>query len=163
MKVVKKQRNSINCIICGMDNNLGVKAPFYEMEDGSVYTIFRFKPEHQSYPGRVHGGLITAMLDELAGRVLWVVEPETYAVTTSLEVRFRKPVPYDVELKGVGVLTKNTSRAFEADGKIYNMEGELLASAVMKYMKLPKDVITGDSDMDDEMIYDIQDGVTEIN
>jgi len=30
-------------------------------------------------------------------------------------------------------------------------------------MKLPKDVITGDSDMDDEMIYDIQDGVTEIN
>ena len=163
MKVVKKQRNSINCIICGMDNDLGVKAPFYEMEDGSVYTIFKFKPEHQSYPGRVHGGLITAMLDELAGRVLWVVEPDTYAVTTSLEVRFRKPVPYDVELKGVGVLTKNTSRAFEADGKIYNMEGELLASAVMRYMKLPKDVITGDSDMDDQMIYDIQDGVTEIN
>lgn len=163
MKVVKKQRNSINCIICGMDNDLGVQAPFYEMEDGSVYTIFKFKPEHQSYPGRVHGGLITAMLDELAGRVLWVVEPDTYAVTTSLEVRFRKPVPYDVDLKGVGVLTKNTSRAFEADGKIYNMEGELLASAVMRYMKLPKEVITGDSDMDDQMIYDIQDGVTEIN
>ncbi len=162
MRVVKKQKNSIGCIICGMDNELGVKAPFYEMEDGSVYTIFRFRPEHQSYPGRVHGGMITAMLDELAGRVFWIKEPDMYAVTTSLEVRFRRPVPYDVDLKGVGVITKNTSRAFEAVGSIYDMNGELLASATMKYMKMTKEQVAGE-DMDEQMIYDIQDGVTEID
>jgi len=65
MKVVQKQRNSRMCIMCGLDNSAGVRAPFYSMEDGSVVTKFSYREEHQSYPGRVHGGLITAMLDEL--------------------------------------------------------------------------------------------------
>lgn len=64
MKVVRKQRNSRMCIICGLDNEYGVQASFYVMEDGSVMTRFAFRERHQSYPGRVHGGMITAMLDE---------------------------------------------------------------------------------------------------
>ena len=71
MKVKEKQRNSRMCIICGMDNDKGVKAQFYSMEDGSVMSLFRFRPEHQSYPARTHGGMITAMLDELGGRAYW--------------------------------------------------------------------------------------------
>ena len=86
MKVVGKQTNSRNCIVCGMDNQFGIKAPFYNMEDGSIATIFKYNFFHQSYPGRVHGGMITSMLDELIGRVLWISEPDVYAVTTSLEV-----------------------------------------------------------------------------
>ena len=53
------------CIICGMDNEYGLNAEFYNMEDNSVFTLFRYREQHQSYPSRVHGGLITAMLDEL--------------------------------------------------------------------------------------------------
>ena len=65
MKVVGKQRNSKMCFICGMDNPVGMKAQFYNMEDGSVMTIFRYEEEHQSFPQRVHGGLAATMLDEL--------------------------------------------------------------------------------------------------
>ena len=65
MQVKYKQNNSRMCVICGMDNPFGLQAPFYVMEDDSVMTLFRYRQEHQSYPGRVHGGLITAMLDEL--------------------------------------------------------------------------------------------------
>ncbi len=161
MKVIKRQKNSRNCIICGLDNELGVKAPFYEMEDGSVYTIFSFKPQHQSYPERVHGGVITAMLDELAGRVYWIIDPDMYAVTTSLETRFRKPVPYDTQLKGVGRITKNTTRAYEAVAKICTMDGEELASAVIKYFKVKAEDVAN-SDVSEEMAYDIEDNVTEI-
>ena len=57
MKVISKQRNSKMCIICGMDNDYGLRAPFYNMEDGSVVSIFRYGEKHQSYPGRVHGGI----------------------------------------------------------------------------------------------------------
>ena len=96
MKVLSKQLNSRNCIICGLDNNSGIKAPFYNLDDGSVASIFEYKSFHQSYPGRAHGGMITALLDELIGRALWVKSPDVYAVTTSINVSFRKPVPYDV-------------------------------------------------------------------
>lgn len=94
MKVTKKQFNTRKCFICGMENERGVKAPFYEMEDKSVVSYVTFDELHQSYPGRVHGGIISAMLDEVAGRALWTLEPEAWAVTGSLNVRFFKPTPY---------------------------------------------------------------------
>ena len=34
MKVVKKQTNIKLGDICGIENEFGLKAPFYEMEDG---------------------------------------------------------------------------------------------------------------------------------
>ena len=74
MKILSKQKNSRMCMICGLDNEYGVNAPFYNMEDGSVMTVFRYKEQHQSYPGRVHGGMITAMLDEMGLRSLWAKE-----------------------------------------------------------------------------------------
>ena len=53
------------CIVCGMENPIGLKAQFYNMEDESVMTIFKYSEEFQSFPQRVHGGLIATMLDEL--------------------------------------------------------------------------------------------------
>ena len=72
MKVLRTQKNSKNCIICGMENPLGVKAPFYVLDDDSVASEFSFRPEHQSYPDRTHGGMISTLLDELMGRALWI-------------------------------------------------------------------------------------------
>ena len=99
MKILSKQKNSRMCMICGLDNEYGVNAPFYNMEDGSVMTVFRYKEQHQSYPGRVHGGMITAMLDEMGLRSLWAKElsEETFGVTISLDTKYRKPVPYETE------------------------------------------------------------------
>lgn len=164
MKVVGKQTNSRNCIVCGMDNEFGIKAPFYNMEDGSIATIFKFKFFHQSYPGRVHGGMITSMLDELIGRVLWLSEPDVYAVTTSLEVKFRKPVPYEEEIKGRAVMLTNTPRYFVARGEILDKNGNVLAEAEGKYLKLPPEKITSENvSIDEEMCYDIKDDITEID
>ena len=101
MKVVGKQRNSKMCFICGMDNPIGLKAQFYNMEDGSVMTKFQYREEHQSFPQRVHGGLIATMLDELGLRALWAKgSEERFGVTLSMESKFRKPVPYNEILIG---------------------------------------------------------------
>lgn len=60
------------CFICGMENPVGLKSQFYNMEDGSALTLFTYLPAHQSFPQRVHGGLIATMLDELTLRGYWV-------------------------------------------------------------------------------------------
>ena len=162
MKVIKKQTNSKDCIICGMENNASVKAPFYEMEDGSVVTLFEYKPFHQSYPERTHGGMITCMLDELAGRVIWTVEPKTLAVTSSITVKFRKPVPYSEKLMGIGKLVTNNRRGYTANAVIKTMDGKLLAEADVTYVKLPATTITT-QDMDEQLDMFIPDDVTEID
>ena len=153
MKVIKKQTNSKMCLICGMENDAGLKAPFYQMEDNTLVTIFEYKEFHQSYPGRVHGGMISSMLDELIGRAIWITEPEMWGVTMTLNVKFRKPVPYNTKLKAIGKITKSNKRAFEGIGELYDMEGNLLANAEAVYFKLPLDKISTDSSHEEVNIY----------
>ena len=163
MKVISKQDNSKMCIICGMDNPLGVQAQFYNMEDGSVMTPFRFREEHQSYPQRVHGGMIAAMLDELGLRACWTKsEDYIWGVTMSLEVKYRKPVPYDVDLIGQGNVTFESSKFLKIQAEIMNQKGQVLASADIKYLKLDAGQIAKDVDVHEEMCYHIQDDVKEL-
>jgi uncharacterized protein (TIGR00369 family) len=163
MKVVKMQRNSISCIICGLDNPLGLKAKFYELEDGSVASLFTYRNEHQSYPTRTHGGMITALLDELMGRVLWVKEPRTYGVTTSISVTFRKPVPLEEKLKARAFKTFDSRLGFSAKGELYSMDGTLLAEATSKFLKLnPEKLFEDEQHADDEMKYLLPIDVSEI-
>ena len=165
MKVVGKQRNSKMCIICGMDNDYGLRAPFYNMEDGSVVSVFRYGEKHQSYPGRVHGGMITAMLDEIGLRAMWAKElsENTFGVTLSIETKFRKPVPYDSELIGRGVVIKNSGNFFTSECTITDTSGAVLANAEVKYIKLDVSKIAPDASEHEEMCYTVEDGVKEIN
>ena len=163
MKVVSKQTNSKMCLICGLDNKLGLKASFYNMEDNSVGAIFTFKKEHQSYPERVHGGMISALLDELAGRALWVTNPELLGVTASLTVKFRKPVPYDEELLGKGEITKRSGRLFTATAKILNKNKLVLAECEATYVIMPNNQIASSQSLTDDISIMVPDAVTEID
>ena len=162
MKVLSKQNNSHMCIICGMENTLGVQAQFYNMDDGSVGGLFTFRPEHQSYPGRVHGGMLATMIDELAGRVLWTDHPDQLAVTMDMNVKYRKPVPYNVPLKGRGVYDKKLSRMYTAKCWIMDMDNNVLAEGEAKYLVMPVNKIT-DADFEEELDILIADEVNEIN
>ena len=152
-------------MICGLDNEDGVNAPFYNMEDGSVMTLFHFKKQHQSYPGRVHGGLITAMLDEMGLRSLWAKEltEEKFGVTLSLNTKYRKPVPYEEELIGRGIIIKETPKFIVTDACLMNSRGELLANGEIKYIKMDTGQIAAGLEIHEEMPYLIEDGVTEIS
>ncbi|MDE6585001.1 MAG: PaaI family thioesterase [Anaeroplasmataceae bacterium] len=161
MKVIKKQNNSKMCMICGMDNPFGVQAQFYELEDQSVCGLFQFKEEHQSYPERVHGGMISAMLDELACRAYWVLEPTKLCVTLDLSTKYRKPVPYNTPLMGIGRIEKVTNRYFIAECKII-LDHEILAEGTIKYLIMPNEKITN-ATFEDEMCYEIKDDIKEID
>jgi acyl-coenzyme A thioesterase PaaI-like protein len=161
MDVLSRQRNSRMCAICGLDNLYGVQAPFYNMADGSVVTLFQYKDHHQSYPGRVRGGLISAMIDEMGLRGQWAKhQDETlFGVTMTLDTKYRKPVPYGVELLGRGFVTAETARAFEVDSFIYDRQGTLLANGHVKYMKLAPEIISAGADVHEEMPYAVEDGI----
>lgn len=163
MKVVGKQRNSRMCVICGMDNPTGLRAQFYNMEDGSVMTPFSYGENHQSFPGRVHGGMVASMLDELGLRALWTKgSEEIFGVTMSLEVKYRKPVPYNVPLTGRGIVERETSKFVTARTEILDREGILLAEAEVKYIKLAIGKIAEGVDPHKEMCYLIEDAVREL-
>ena len=66
-RVTGKQENSRMCLVCGLKNPFGLMTAFYELENDELLAIFRASDEHQSYPGRLHGGVAAAVLDETIG------------------------------------------------------------------------------------------------
>jgi uncharacterized protein (TIGR00369 family) len=126
------------CLICGLKNPAGMKASFFDVETGECVSLFTARDEHQSYPGRVHGGMITAMLDETIGRAIMGANPqEFWAVTAELTTRFKKPVPIDVELRGVGRIVKEEGRVVTGTGEILLPNGDVAATAEGRYVRLP--------------------------
>lgn len=140
-KVKKKQNSSKTCVVCGTSNDLGLKASFYELENGELVAICNTKDWHQSYPGRVHGGMSAALLDETIGRAVSINDDTIWGVTVSLDIKYKKPVPTDAQIKIVGRITNENRRLFEGTGEIYLPDGEVAVTATGKYMKMNADKI----------------------
>ena len=142
-KVTNSQHISKNCLVCGMQNDFGLKTRFYETEENELVAVFSPMPEHQSYPHITHGGISAAILDEVIGRaIMMTTDSETFGVTVELTVRYKKPVPLDGELKVVGRITADRGRIFEGTGELYLANGEVAVEAHGKYMKRRLEQIT---------------------
>jgi len=137
---MQKQPNSRMCFVCGMQNPIGLKAFFYQDEEGRVVAHFIGKEEHQGYPGVMHGGIVTALLDEVIARVA-IAQDLLWGVTAKLEVRFRRPVPLGQPLTLVGEMTRLRSRTLEARGEIRLEDGTVAAEAEGVYIRLPQEEI----------------------
>ncbi|MGL5755766.1 MAG: PaaI family thioesterase [Paraclostridium sp.] len=146
-KILKKQNISSHCVVCGIDNDLGLKANFYELENNELVAICDTKEWHQSYPGRMHGGMSAALLDETIGRAITILDGEVWGVTVSLDIKYKKPVPTDCTVKVVGRITKENRKLFEGTGEIILPNGDVAVTATGKYMKMPVEKITDDEDV----------------
>lgn len=153
-KVTNKQKVAKNCFICGRLNESGLRMAFYETENAEVVGVFTGKPNHVSYPDRLHGGIISAILDETIGRAIELLYPGMLGVTMELIVRYKKPVPMGVELRSIGRITSDTSRCFKGSGEIKNLNGEVLATAEGTYMKIDRSLTIQKNPqfLDDELL-----------
>jgi uncharacterized protein (TIGR00369 family) len=141
VQVSDAQKISSMCFVCGTDNPLSLKAQFLELEDGRLCAEFVATDMHQSYPGRAHGGVISAILDETIGRAVQVANPQVFGVTMELTVRFRKPVPLNVPLRVIAEVTKHSNRLFAGEGKLLLQDGSVAAEATARYLHMEVDSI----------------------
>jgi uncharacterized protein (TIGR00369 family) len=161
-KVTGKQPNSGECFVCGLDNDKGLKASFFETDTGEVVALFTPHRLHQSYPGRVHGGIAACILDETMGRAVQIGNPDVWGVTAELSLTYKKPLPYGAELKAVGRITRDVRLLFEAEGEIYTPEGEVAVTAKARYVKMTIGQIADDFDANSWKVHLHIDDPTEV-
>ncbi len=150
-KVTNSQNVSKNCLVCGVDNDFGLKTRFYETEENELIAVFTPLDQHQSYPNVMHGGISATILDEVIGRaIMMTTDSSTFGVTVELNVRYKKPVPLGVELKAISRITKDRGRIFEGTGELYLPNGDVAVEAEGKYMKRRLDQITTDDFTENE-------------
>ncbi len=134
--VVRKQHNSKMCFVCGLKNGSGLQASFYETENNELVALFVPTQEHQSYPGRLHGGIASAILDETIGRaILPGGNGDAWGVTVELQVQYKRPIPLETEIRVVARVTENGSRFFKGTGEIILPNGDVAATAQGRYLK----------------------------
>jgi acyl-coenzyme A thioesterase PaaI-like protein len=122
-----------HCFACGPDNPIGLRLDF--RFDGDDY-VADFTPgkNHEGFLGLVHGGIQATLLDEAMARLAWVKGHD--AVTAQMECRFRKAVPTGRHVRVVGRIEAERGRVILASAELRAEDGELLASATAKMLKV---------------------------
>ena len=123
-----------SCWGCG-ETPLGLRLPRPEVEGEELYEAYvHFEEAHQGGPGIVHGGLVSALLDEACGLLAtWYRFP---AVTARIFVRYRRPVAINTELLVRARLTGERGRRLHVRGEITDGT-EVLAEARSAFLHVP--------------------------
>lgn len=120
------------CFGCAPENASGLHMEFFE--DGDDVVAF-WKPENemQGWLNTLHGGILSTLMDEIAG---WVVlrKLQTTGVTSRLDARFIKSISTnEPQLMIRGRITEQKRNAVFLDTEIYDSQNELCASAKLVY------------------------------
>jgi acyl-coenzyme A thioesterase PaaI-like protein len=118
------------CFICGHRNPVGLKATMkVDREGKSAACTLVIPSEYQGWKDMVHGGIISALLDEVCVYAGMTVSASV--VTGELKTRFRKPVPVEQEVTVSARVTNQVRRTVLVEAQL-TMEGIVLASAEAK-------------------------------
>jgi uncharacterized protein (TIGR00369 family) len=130
----------LNCFICGRDNPMGLKLHFRPIDKHGASAKFRPQVHLNGYKGMLHGGIISAVLDEAMYWALYNSNEKLY-VTSQLTVNFKKPVPVEDELEVIGYSVKHedgrTRKIENAKAELVNSKGDILATAEGKFFQIP--------------------------
>jgi uncharacterized protein (TIGR00369 family) len=141
---MNKQPNSRMCFVCGRQNPVGLKLDFYEDHDAEQVRVEITVPDiYQGYPGVVHGGIISAILDEVAGRaVLLHGSDDDLMATLRLNIRFRRPTPTETPLTAVGWVERMSGMGARVAGEIRLPDGTVTAECEATLVSVPEEFRT---------------------
>lgn len=134
---MRQQPDSNACFVCGRANPAGLQLEFFEV-DNHVETTFVGQPDHQGWPGFLHGGVLFAVMDETIGRVGFTID--AFVMSGRIEIRYRQPAPLGVPIQVIGRLVRDRGRALELEGYAQLEDGTILAEASGLYMRVPEEL-----------------------
>ena len=136
-RVVAKQPNSRMCYVCGLKNPTGLKASFYELDNGEVGGRFLLGDKYQGYPDRLHGCIAAGLLDEAIGRAIRPhYSGEIMGQTAELHLRFRAPIPLNQPFTISARITRDIRRMFEGTAELKLVDGTVAVEATGRYFSL---------------------------
>jgi uncharacterized protein (TIGR00369 family) len=124
------------CLVCGQKEvNPGTLNIRFKVTKEGVETEFTPCTHQEGYKNVVHGGIITAVLDETIGWAV-AVQRKKYFVTGELNVRFLRPLRVGTKAIVKGRPVEHKLRYSIAEGEIQDEQGNIYAKAAGKFFLL---------------------------
>ena len=124
-----------HCVVCSYANMMGLHLQFEADDRASVKADFQCHKSYQGYPGMVHGGVISSILDGAMGHCMFARGQA--GVTIELTIRFRHPVKTGHEATVSARVTRSVHPVYLLEAEI-SQDGEVKATAKAKYYDQPK-------------------------
>lgn len=126
------------CFGCGPNNPIGLKLEFdWDKDTGDYTTRYTARPEDQGWQGRVHGGLVALVFDEVLSRVVLASEGYHW-VTAELTTRLKRPIPIGEELVFRARVVSRRPRLIISAGEAYTLNEEVVATGTAKMMPVAR-------------------------
>ncbi len=125
------------CFVCGGNNDIGLKARFF-YDDEKAVTEYTAEKRFEGYYDILHGGITSALLDEVMIKAL--LARDIYAMTVEMTVRFHKAVFIGQRLSFEGYVTEEKGRLYVTEGRVLNQDREIVATATGKYLSVKKEM-----------------------
>ena len=123
------------CIVRSSENLSGLGLHFEANDDGSVKATFQCDESFEGYPGILHGGVISSILDGAMGNCMFACGRAT--VTVEMTTRFRHPVVTGREATVSARITRVSHPLYLLEAEIVQ-DGKVKATANGKYYDQPK-------------------------
>lgn len=124
-----------DCVVSGRANPMGIAARLWREGDEAVCQV-TLGPAFEGAPGRAHGGVVAALLDEAMGLALSISGSPGF--TGRLAVTYRAPTPLGVPLEARSRLTARDGRKLTISAEL-RADGELLAQAEGLFISVDTD------------------------
>lgn len=131
--------HTAGCLVCGRQNPHGLKLSLHvDVEAALVTCDFVPNSDHVGFEGIIHGGLLATMLDEA---MVWAAtwRGRRFCVCGELVVRYRQEARVGDKLTVTAEVETSRPKLIQAVGKVFNSQGDLLATASGKYVPVPPD------------------------
>lgn len=116
-----------NCFVCGKNNPIGFKAEFnIDPELRRAKTTVRIPESFQGWQGITHGGIISALLDEVCAQAC--MGAGLQIVTSEMRLRYRAPVPTGSLVTVIGEVVGERRRLVDVKGRL-ELDGQIMAEA----------------------------------
>jgi len=140
--MVQKQPSSRSCFVCGRENDAGLRTRWVEDDTvGEARATVVLEECFHGFPGLVHGGIVTALLDEAMVRALLLEGNfDDLMVTAKMEITFRRATPTGQPLTVVGRIAKRTASRANAEAEVRLADGTVTARAEGLLLRQPPEV-----------------------
>jgi uncharacterized protein (TIGR00369 family) len=122
------------CVVCSFGNGNGLHLEFDVADDGSITATFQCDEAFEGYPGVLHGGVISSILDGAMGNCMFARGQA--AVTVEMTTRFRHPVTTCREATVSARIIRTSHPLYLLEAEIIQ-DGEIKATAKGKFYDQP--------------------------
>lgn len=134
-QVLSEKRKAFHphCFACGVTHGHGLNLCFHVGTDGTASAVWIPSNGFESYPDRIHGGVIATLIDSSIVHALFA--RDVIGVTAELSIRYHHSVTFLEPVHVSGWVESSRRGVFYCRAEV-RQKGRLAAHATAKFMRM---------------------------